>query len=191
MTFSSQYFERLHLLVGLQRFGGNWEEMRAQRRESIGSAYQGSRRAFDETDRRILSEITLKPILPVSKLAQRVGRSRPAVAERLRRLEERGVIVGWTVQLDPASLGRPIGVVFRIRPTARLRVALEDVIQRSPAVVECLRTTGEQPLLVRAQFATIQEFEEMNARFQQYGETVAIDILSALVPLRPPPVPTS
>src|SRR5829696_4839030 len=74
---------------------------------------------FDPTDTRLLAELQEDARLTHAELGRRVNLSAPAVAERLRRLERTGVVTGYRAEVDPKALGYGLGVIMRIRPSAR------------------------------------------------------------------------
>lgn len=162
----------------------------ASKRKNLGDdSYSPGSRPLDDADRRILREVAANPREPVARLASRIGMSRPAVADRLRRLEKDRVITGWNVDLDPAALGFRYTVFIRIRPSAGQSPGIESLIRGTPAVVECYRMTGEEGLLLKALFSTVPEFEDLFSRLQRYGQATAFDVLSAVVYPRTPPLP--
>ena len=63
---------------------------------------------IDTLDERILSELQSNGRLTMKALAERVGLSSPAMIERVRRLEERGVLAGYRAIVSPAAIGRPM-----------------------------------------------------------------------------------
>ena len=71
---------------------------------------------IDDTNRRLLSELQENARLSLAELGRRVGLSPPAVAERVQRLEQQGVILGYRAQIDPRALGFSRSAVVRIRP---------------------------------------------------------------------------
>src|SRR5262245_28346949 len=72
--------------------------------------------ALDDVDGRILEALVADGRRSVAALAREVGLSPPSVADRIRRLEEAGVIQGYTVRVDPKALGLPLAAWLRIRP---------------------------------------------------------------------------
>jgi len=70
----------------------------------------------DTINVRILTELQEDPRLTMTELGRRVGLSSPAVTERVRRLEETGVIQGYRIDLNPAALGLSIAAYVRLRP---------------------------------------------------------------------------
>jgi DNA-binding Lrp family transcriptional regulator len=71
---------------------------------------------LDPINLRLLAELRDDPRLPMTALGRRVGMSSPAVTERVRRLEEAGVIQGYHLDVDPAALGFPLTAYIRVRP---------------------------------------------------------------------------
>ena len=74
---------------------------------------------LDDANLLLLTEMQQDARLSFAELGRRVGLSSPAVAERLARLEEDGVIQGYHAEIDPRALGLTLGVVIRIRPAPR------------------------------------------------------------------------
>src|SRR6476646_7977342 len=97
---------------------------------------------IDAIDERILTELQANGRLTMKALAERVGLSSPAMIERVRRLEDRGIITGYRAVVAPDSLGRPIAVVVMIRLNASVERAFDQVIQSYPSIVEMHRLTG-------------------------------------------------
>src|SRR6476659_9505289 len=75
--------------------------------------------SLDETDHRLLSELQEDARLSLAELGRRVGLSSPAVAERVRRLADEGVIRGFRADVDPRALGYALSVIVRVRPAPR------------------------------------------------------------------------
>lgn len=161
----------------------------SNRRGNWRDAFTTSEVQLDSVDRKLLVEIVKEPRASVASLAKRVAMSRPAVADRIRRLEASHVIVGWSVLLDPAALGLPLSVYIRVRPIARQLEATAQLLRSIPWVTECHRITGEDCYLVRACVPSIQELERLTDRIQPYGQTTTSLVESSPVPRRPPPIP--
>src|SRR6266540_868910 len=71
---------------------------------------------LDDTDRRIISELTTDGRVSFAELGRRVSLSAPAVAERVQRLERTGVITGYRAEVDPRQLGYQLTAIVRIKP---------------------------------------------------------------------------
>lgn len=144
---------------------------------------------IDAVNRRILEELLDDSRLTMSELGRRVGMSSPAVTERVRRLEETGVIRGYRLDLNPAALGLPIAAYIRIRPNAGQLPRIIELAQQIPEVVECHRITGEDCFILKAHIPAIDQLDRLLDSFLLYGSTTTTIIQSSPVPLRPPPLP--
>jgi len=147
--------------------------------------------ALDATNTGLLRELQQDARLSLAELGRRVGLSSPAVAERLARLEEAGVITGYRAEVDPRALGYTLGVVIRIRPAPRELRKVAELAQRTPEVVECHRITGEDCYFMKAHVRDVEHLEELIDRFAVYGQTTSSVMQTSPVPRRPlPPLAT-
>ena len=143
---------------------------------------------LDAVNRHLLAELLADARLSLAELGRRVGLSAPAVAERLQRLQESGVVRVYRTDVDPRALGCPMGVVLRIRPEARHLRTVADCARGSPEVVECHRITGEDCYLLKLYVRDVEHLEEVIDRFTRYGQTTTSIIQSSPVPTRSLPV---
>src|SRR5687768_8511869 len=127
---------------------------------------------MDEVNRRLLGELQGDSRMTMAELARRVGMSSPAVAERVQRLEQSGVIAGYRVELDPAALGWTVAAFVRVRPTGGQLSKIIQLAEAMPQVSECHRITGEDCLLLKVHAATMTDLENSLDRFLVYGQTV-------------------
>src|SRR3712207_9427206 len=97
---------------------------------------------FDDTSLRLLSELQEDARTSLAELGRRVGLSAPAVAERIRRLEQDGVITGYRAEVDPRALGYPLRVQVCVPPAPRPLRDVAELARQTPEVVECHRCTG-------------------------------------------------
>jgi Lrp/AsnC family leucine-responsive transcriptional regulator len=141
--------------------------------------------ALDETNVRLLEELQRDPRLTMAELGRRVGMSSPAVTERIRRLEDAGVIAGYHLDLDPTALGLPLAAYIRIRPDPGQLPAIAELARHIPEVVECHRITGEDCFILKAHFPAMDQLDRLLDRFLAYGNTTTSIIQSSPVPLRP------
>ncbi len=151
--------------------------------------YKLSYEEIDAVNRRVLEELLQDPRLTMSELGRRVRMSSPAVTERVRRLEETGVIRGYRLELDPVALGLPIAAYVRIRPNAGQLPRIAELAQQIPEVVECHRVTGEDCFILKVYIPAIDQLDRLLDSFLLYGTTSTSIIQSSPVPLRPPPLP--
>lgn len=158
------------------------------RMTSAEVAFNG-RDVADIVNVRILTELQEDPRLTMTELGRRVGLSSPAVTERVRRLEETGVIQGYRLDLNPAALGLPIAAYVRIRPNPGQLSKIAELTQSIPEIVECHRITGEDCFILKVYLPSIDQLDRILDTFLLHGTTTTSIIQSSPVPLRPPPLP--
>ena len=151
--------------------------------------YTPSNEEIDPVNIRVLEELQRDPRLTMSELGRRIGMSSPAVTERVRRLEETGVIRGYRLELNPVALGLPIAAYVRIRPNPGQLPRVAELAQQIPEVVECHRITGEDCFILKVYIPAIDQLDRLLDTFLLYGSTTTSIIQSSPVPLRPPPLP--
>jgi Lrp/AsnC family leucine-responsive transcriptional regulator len=143
-----------------------------------------NQRDIDGINRRLLAELQDDARLTLAELGRRVDLSPPAVAERLGRLEEEGVIAGYRAELNPRALGYDLTAVIRIRPAPRELRKVADLAQTTPEVVECHRITGEDCFLFKLHLRDVEHLENVIDRFVPYGQTTTSIVQSSPVPAR-------
>jgi Lrp/AsnC family transcriptional regulator, leucine-responsive regulatory protein len=158
-------------------------------RETRLFTYAPPHALLDEVNTRILEELRRDPRLTMTALGRRIGMSAPAVSERVRRLEEVGVIRGYRLDLDPAALGLPLTAYIRIRPDPGQLPKVAELARGIPEVVECHRITGEDCFILKAHFPAIDQLDRLLDQFLIYGTTTTSIVQSTPVPLRLPPLP--
>lgn len=142
--------------------------------------------AIDTLDERILAELQANGRLTMKALAERVGLSSPAMIERVRRLEERGVISGYRAVIAPAALGRPIAALIAATVDRRDQEAFAQKLQEQPAVAEVHRTTGDSTHLVKVNVPDMATLEKIVDDLSESGARCETTIvLSSPVPYRP------
>ena len=156
---------------------------------SLNSAPASHARDIDPVNARLLAELRLDPRLTMAELGRRIGMSSPAVTERVRRLEELGVIRGYRLDLDPAALGLPVAAYVRIRPNPGQLSKIAELARQIEEVVECHRVTGEDCFVLKVHMPSIDQLDRLLDLFLAHGSTTTSIIQSSPVPLRPLPLP--
>ena len=152
-------------------------------------AYKPQEGIADSVNIRILKELRDDPRLTMTELGRRVGLSSPAITERVRRLEERGVIRGYRIDIDPAALGLSIAAYVRIRPNPGQLPKIAELARSIREIVECHRVTGEDCFVLKVYLPSLDQLDRILDTFLAHGTTTTSLIQSSPVPLRPPPLP--
>jgi Lrp/AsnC family leucine-responsive transcriptional regulator len=152
-----------------------------------------SEAGLDEIDWRILGELQGNARITFTELGRRVALTAPAVAERVRRLEEAGVVAAFRAELDPAAVGYPVTAFVRWTAAGPDCSHLGEVAREIPEVVECHRITGETSYLLKVVARDVQHLERLIDGLMPYGSTITSVVLSspvlyrALGPAEEPP----
>jgi Lrp/AsnC family transcriptional regulator, leucine-responsive regulatory protein len=144
----------------------------------------GEDAVLDATNLRLLAELQADARLSLAELGRRVGLSSPAVAERLQRLEQEQVILGYHARLDPRKLGMALSAVIRVRPAPGQLRQLGELAQGTPEVVDCRRITGDDCYIMTAFVRDVEHLEEVIDRFAAHGQTTTSVVQSAPVAAR-------
>jgi len=144
---------------------------------------------LDEIDQSLIALLADNARLSTAELARSVGLSAPSVAERLRRLEEDGVVRAYTVELDPKALGYTLTAIVRVRPLPGQLHTVERLLVESPEVVECDKVTGEDCFVARYLLRSIEELDPILERIAQRAQTSTSIVKASPVKRRLPPVP--
>ncbi|MFI5271897.1 MAG: Lrp/AsnC family transcriptional regulator [Ktedonobacterales bacterium] len=163
--------------------------MTQELRETRVFTYAPANGALDEINLRLLDELRRDPRLTMTELGRRIGMSSPAVTERIRRLEDVGVIGGYHLELNPAALGLPLAAYIRIRPDPGQLQRVADLARDIPEVVECHRITGEDCFILKVHFPAMDQLDRILDRFLAYGTTTTSIVQSSPVPPRSLPLP--
>jgi Lrp/AsnC family leucine-responsive transcriptional regulator len=140
--------------------------------------------AVDPTDWKLLHFLERDARMSFAELGRKLRLSPPAVAERMKRLEERGVIRAYRAEIDLTALGRPLNVYLRaiVQPGdyARFRKKIENI----EAIFECHHVTGTESFVLRAAVESVPSLEELIRQLTAFGPTTTSVILSTTLDRR-------
>lgn len=137
--------------------------------------------AIDDISRKLLTALQCDARASFTELGRLVGLSAPAVAERVHRLEDAGIITGYRAEVNTAKLGLPICAFVRIRTSGGHEARTAELVQRLPEVIECHRVTGGDCFIVKIVVSSIPHLEELIDRLSPYGELITSIVLSSPV----------
>jgi len=139
----------------------------------------------DRVDWRILAELQCDARLSFNELSRRVNLSAPAVADRVRRLRETGMITGYHALVDPTRAGRGVRAIVRMHcygPTCLLR---DLAVLSWPEVATMHRVTGDDCSVLLVVVEDIPAFETLLDRLSIYGQSTSSMVLDDLLPWSP------
>lgn len=141
--------------------------------------------SLDETDLRLLDVLQRDGRASYTELARAVSMSASAVTERVRRLEESGVISGYSAVVDPQRLGLTIMALIRLRyPTSNYK-PLYDLLEVTPEVIEAHHVTGEDCFVLKVLTRSMRHLERTAGRVAALGPVVTTVVYSSPLERRP------
>ncbi|MFF5445370.1 Lrp/AsnC family transcriptional regulator [Streptomyces sp. NPDC012888] len=139
----------------------------------------------DATDWRILEALQHNGRAGFSELARTVSMSASAVTERVRRLEEAGVITGYTAVVDPEKLGKSILALVRLRyPHGNYR-PFHDLLESTTEILEAHHVTGDDCFVLKVAARSMSHLEEVTGRIAGLGPVTTSIVYSSPLPRRP------
>ncbi|WP_306114835.1 MULTISPECIES: Lrp/AsnC family transcriptional regulator [unclassified Roseovarius] len=149
----------------------SFAELDARKKERGSDGLRSEETGLDSVDAAILRELCADARIPRAELSRRVGLSAPSVADRVRRLEDVGVITGYGARIDPARLGYGVTILIRARPVPGEMKNMIEAIQETPQIVTCDRVSGEDCFVARAHVRDVAEMEAVIDRIVPFGAT--------------------
>lgn len=133
---------------------------------------------MDRIDIKILGVVQDSGRISMTELSRHAGLSIPATTDRLRKLEEAGIIKGYGAQVDPTRMGFGISAVIGMTALKPAKSRLIATLNDLPEVVECLHVTGDDSYLIRLYARSMADIERIIARINVFGETRTQIVLS-------------
>jgi Lrp/AsnC family leucine-responsive transcriptional regulator len=137
--------------------------------------------SIDEIDWKIVEGLQDDARLSYAELGRRVGLSTPAVAERVRRIEDAGIITGYHATVCFEKLGLPICVLVRLNVGGG-EIPLLRVVKTAkllPEIVECERVIGSDSFMLKAHVYSVEHLESLINRLNTLGSTTTSTVLSS------------
>ena len=149
-----------------------------------------ARESLDDADWRILAALQRNARASYAELARTVAMSPSAVTERVRRLEESGVITGYSAVLDPDRLGHPILALVRLRYPHGNYKPFHALLDTTPEIIEAHHVTGEDCFVLKVLARSMRHLETVTGRISGLGPVTTSIVYSSPLPRRDLNYPT-
>ncbi|WP_300072484.1 Lrp/AsnC family transcriptional regulator [uncultured Ruegeria sp.] len=149
----------------------SFEELSSRKKDIVTENLRSEETGLDNIDAAILRALCVDARIPRAELSRRVGLSAPSVADRVRRLEDVGIITGYGARINPARLGYGLTILIRARPLPGEMQNMIEAIQKTPQIVACDRVSGEDCFVARAHVRDVAEMEAVIDRIVPFGAT--------------------
>ena len=141
--------------------------------------------AVDKVDTVILSALQANGRQSIADLARTISMSHSAAAERVRRLEESGIISGYGASVDPQQLGFAIMAFLRLRYPSSIYEPLHELLAATPEVVEAHHVTGDDCFIMKVVATSMKHLEQVSGRIGTLGSVTTSVVYSSPLPPRP------
>lgn len=136
---------------------------------------------MDKLNWAILEELQKNARISFSEVGRKVGLTSPAVAERVRKMEDSGIIDSYKVNLSHQKTGYQLRAIITLRAfTGRLKAFLETV-KEFKEVVNCYRITGNENIIMEVILKDQVHLEKLIDKLITYGETRTHIVLSNVI----------
>jgi Lrp/AsnC family leucine-responsive transcriptional regulator len=141
---------------------------------------------MDALDLRILTSLDADARRSYADLARELNVSQPTIADRVRRMENRGILKGTMLCVDLARIGYGICAFVRIRTGSSSKRGLIDAATKMPQIIELVCVTGEDCLIARVAARSVEDLANVLERLSAFGNTSTSIVLGTLVSQRNP-----
>lgn len=139
---------------------------------------------MDAIDWKILKEMQTDARISYAELGRRVGLTTPAVIERVRKLEDAKIIIGYRAEIDTAKVGLPITAFIRMSISGVDYSHIIEVAKQSDEVLECHRGTGGDSFIMKVAVSDVGHLQTLIDKLTPYGITTTSIVLSSPVKSR-------
>lgn len=137
---------------------------------------------LDAKDIAIIEALQTDGRISLSGLGRRIGLSQPSMSERVKRLEERGVITGYGARIDPLALGLTLSAIIRLKTTHEHMRACLETFERLPYIVEVHRVTGDDCYVLKALVPSAADLAAIVDAIGRFGPVTTSVVLQTQPP---------
>ncbi|MEM9952065.1 MAG: Lrp/AsnC family transcriptional regulator [Chloroflexota bacterium] len=129
---------------------------------------------LDTTDWSILRELQADARLSYAEIGRRVGLSSPAVQERVRRMEDNGIIEGYHAKVNVQKLNLPLMGIIRLVSVQdhATKEKILDILCQLPEVTACYQVTGEDEFIIHLHAQSIEHMSQIKMKFANLARLV-------------------
>lgn len=136
---------------------------------------------MDKIDLKLIDILQKNARCSLKNLAKEVFLSTPAVSSRISKLEEAGVITGYSAHVDPLKLGYNIKAFINLEMSPKLKPKFYPFVAACPNVIECNCVTGNYSMLITVAYHTTVELDIFIGELQEFGNTQTQIVFSTAV----------
>lgn len=139
---------------------------------------------IDTVGWRLLQLLQENARLPFRQIGEAVGLTAPAVAERVRRMEDAGIVKGYHAEIDLSKVGLPIMAFVHLTISGAQKLRFRKVVEGMLEVIECHCVTGNETYILKVAVTSVPHLEHLLMELTNYGEVRTSVVLSTQVERR-------
>jgi Lrp/AsnC family leucine-responsive transcriptional regulator len=147
-----------------------------------------TKHTLDDTDKAIIDLLLHDSRISLRTIGAQVELAAPTVRDRILRLEDVGIIEGFSIRLNARSLGFSLEAILRVEPLPGKLRAVEKVLQEMPEIVDCSVVTGEDCFVARLLLREVGELDRLLGPLHDIARTKTSIVHRQPVPPRRPPI---
>lgn len=136
---------------------------------------------LDNIGEQILQELCKNARISFSELGRKVGLSSPAVTERVKKMEEAGIIKGYKAVIDKGEDTGKIMAFIVMTTLSQHYKKIKQVLEAHPGTLECHHLSGEESLMIKVAVESIDKLEAFVETLGAYGKTRTSVVLSTFI----------
>jgi Lrp/AsnC family leucine-responsive transcriptional regulator len=140
-----------------------------------------NKKLLDRIGLKILAVLQAEARMSLSRIGKKVGLSAPAVAERMRKMEEAGIIKGYHARIAPEAVGRPVSAFINLTTDPRNYIAVKALAADMHQITACHHISGNASFILHVQVEDLPALESVVERLSPFGQTQTAIVLSTSV----------
>lgn len=134
---------------------------------------------MDKTDIKILKILQNNGRISMKELGKEVNLTSPAVSERVKKLEEKGIISKYKAVINPKKLDLNVESYIEVTMRPSQQASFKKLVQDDPRIIECHHMTGSGSMTIRTLTKDTKQLERLLGKIQKIGSTKTSIILSS------------
>lgn len=139
---------------------------------------------MDSIDKQIIQLLGDNARASLKEIAAETFLSSPAVSARIARLENEGIITGYSAQINLHKLGYHITAFINLELSPKQKPTFYPFVKACPNILECNCVTGEYSMLLKVAFPSTVELDGFIGELQQFGKTYTQIVFSTSIESR-------
>ncbi len=136
-------------------------------------------RSLDQIGVKILHELQMNARMSFSEIGRRVGLSSPAVAERVKKMEDAGIICGYHVKVDHKKIGLPILAFIFLTTQSDKYNRVYAYAEKTSEILQCHCISGNESFMLRTFTSSVSQLDDLIEKLSAFGETKTFIVLSS------------